>query len=183
MRSRLDHLVYATPDLWATVRELEKLLGAAATLGGRHPAWGTRNALLSLGPRVYLEVIGPDPAVGRSADRRPYGLEGLRAPRLSTWVARDEKLESVVRTARSLGVELGEVQRRSREKPDWGDSPHPAVDAAVGCRLHAFGGVHPDADRIRSVLRGLDLDLPVTPGEKPCLIAEITGPKGKLEIR
>src|SRR5262249_11322359 len=59
--SRVDHLAYATPDLEKGVAEIERLLGVRATPGGQHPGRGTRNALVSLGPTSYLEIVGPDP--------------------------------------------------------------------------------------------------------------------------
>ena len=37
---RVDHLVYATPDLDSGVEEIEKLLGVRATPGGQHPGRG-----------------------------------------------------------------------------------------------------------------------------------------------
>jgi hypothetical protein len=51
---RVDHLVYATADLDRGVAEIELLLGIRASPGGRHPAWGTRNALVALGSMSYL---------------------------------------------------------------------------------------------------------------------------------
>lgn len=52
---RIDHLVYATPDLDRGIAEIEKLVGVRATLGGKHPGRGTRNAFIALGPNSFLE--------------------------------------------------------------------------------------------------------------------------------
>jgi hypothetical protein len=203
----LDHLVYATPDLTATVHRLEIEIGVRATAGGRHPAWGTMNALISLGSRAYLEIIGPDPDQPRPSAGRLFELDRLPRPRLITWVARAEDLQATVATAKAEGVDLGGVEDRSRQRPDgsllhwemtdprkereggivpyfinWGKTAHPAETAAKGCTLKELKAMHPEAERLRNVLLRLGLDLMVEHGPGVGLMATIETPKGEYGL-
>ncbi len=206
--SIVDHLVYATPDVESTAGSIEALFGVRPARGGQHPAWGTRNALLSLGPLVYLEVIGPDPELPAPDQPRPFELNRLSAPRLATWVARGADLEEAVRQAKRCGLDLGRVEARSRTRPDgsvlswtmtdlrmpraggvvpyfidWGATAHPAGGAPAGCRLVSLRAVHPKPEQVRRVLEELGLDLPVESGAEPALIAAIATPRGEIELR
>src|SRR4029453_5954612 len=84
--SRVDHLVYVTPDLTLGVETAERLFGVRASPGGQHPGEGTRNALIALGPTSYFEIIGPDPGQPTPARGRRFGIDEIKAPRLTTWV-------------------------------------------------------------------------------------------------
>ncbi len=206
--SRVDHLVYATPDLNRGIEEIEKLLGVRAIAGGQHPGRGTRNALVALGPTAYLEIIAPDPEQPPPKEPRPFGLDGLKESRLVAWFVNGRDLERLRAEAVRKGVPLGEVKSGSRRRPDgvelswqftdpsvrvadgivplfinWGESPHPARTATKGATLVSLRAEHPDVQEVRGMLRYLRLDLPVKQGLSPALIAVIESPRGRVELR
>lgn len=206
--TRLDHLVYATPDLQLGVDAIEKQLGVKATAGGQHPGLGTRNALVALGPTSYLEIIGPDPAQPKPAGPRRFGIDGLKAPRIVRWVVKSSELSAIADTARNAGVTLGPITSGSRRRPDgvvlawrytdpaiviadglvpffidWGSSPHPATTAARGATLVQLRAEHPDAPRVQNMLDELGLDLRVSQASAPAIIATIDSPRGRVALR
>src|SRR5262245_22431657 len=205
---RVDHLVYATPDLQAGIDKLEALLGVRASVGGQHPGRGTRNALIALGPAAYIEIIGPDPEQPKQALPRPFGIDSLKAPRLAAWAMKGDHLEKIVADAKQHGVTLGAVTAGRRRRPDgvvlawrytdprtvvadgivpfvidWGATPHPAATAAAGASLVALRAEHPGAAGVQKMLDDLRIDLRVTNGPKPALIASINSPRGRVELR
>ena len=127
----LDHLVYATPDLEASVEALAERFGTEPVPGGAHPGWGTRNALIGLGAGVYLEIIGPDPGQPDPEGSRPFLIDFLSDARLVTWAYRHPDPESMRDTLEvafpdTIGeqrVQLGPVRAMSRAQPD-GDTLH-----------------------------------------------------------
>jgi hypothetical protein len=205
--SKLDHLVYAAPDVSATINDIGALFGVRPEIGGKHPGWGTMNALLSIGPRMYLEILGPDPDRPNPKQALPFNLDRLVHPRLVSWVARVENLRAVVECAKSEGIDLGEIQEKSRQRPDgvilkwsmtdltkdreggivpyfinWGDSPHPAETSPRGCTLTHFRAMHPDPDRLTKILNKLGLDVIIDPGPTGKLVATIETPSGRFDL-
>ncbi|GAA3415444.1 hypothetical protein GCM10018952_40010 [Streptosporangium vulgare] len=134
-----DHLVYATPDLYATVRELAGLLGAEPVEGGRHVGLGTRNYLLGLGGRRYLEIIGPDPDQPDPGLARPFGLDLLPA---RAWSPGRSTLPTSTRPSRgpaSAGTSRATSTRchaAPRRASCWsgGSRPHPTTPATAWSR-------------------------------------------------
>ncbi|WP_378741498.1 VOC family protein [Nocardia brasiliensis] len=203
--SGFDHLVLATPDLAATVGVVTRALGVAPVAGGRHMGYGTRNFLLGLGDG-YLEIIGPD--LGQPVPRlpRPFGINGLTAPRLATWAVRVTDIDKVVTDARAAGYDPGDVADMSRATPegrtlrwrltwsrkdlhrglipfliDWGETTHPSAGLPQAT-LRSLEAVHPDPAVLSLPLQALSAPLPVHPGIRAGLIAVIEGPNDTLTL-
>ena len=205
---RIDHLVYATPDLQLGIDAIEKQLGVKAAAGGQHPGLGTRNALVALGPTSYLEIIGPDPEQPKPSGSRRFGIDDLKTPRIVRWVVKSSELPAVAEKAAKSGVTLGPIASGSRRRPDgvvlawrytdpavvvadglvpffidWGSSPHPALTAAKGATLTQLRAEHPDAARVQKMLDALGLNLKVSQASAPAIVATIDSPRGRVELR
>jgi Glyoxalase-like domain len=206
--SPVDHLVWGGRDLEQEIDRLQALIGVRANAGGRHIGQGTRNALISLGPAMYLELIGPDLSQPPPAGPRWFGLDDLTTPRLITWAAKGEDLELRADVARPAGLELGEARSGQRQQSngrmlswrltypdmrqgdglvpfliDWGRSPHPAEHAAGGAELVELRAEHPHPAAISQLLRHLGIELRVSRGPAPALIATLETPRGRVELR
>lgn len=204
----VDHLIYGAPDLERGVEEVERRLGARPAPGGRHPQYGTRNALLALGEETYLEVMAPDPGLPAPDAGRLFGLERLERPRLVTWALRREEIEQAAARAETAGVGLGAVEGGSREQPDgsrlrwrltdpraapmggvvpfliaWGRTPHPAASAPSGGSLRALRAEHPDPEAAREALAALGVEMEIRRGDRPGLAAVIEAPDGRAVLR
>ncbi len=204
----VDHLVYGTPNLDDGVAEIEKLTGVRASPGGSHPGRGTRNALIALGPRSYLEIMGPDPDQPAQSGPRVFGIDDLKGSKLVAWYLKGRDLPRLRAEAVAQGVPLGDVKSGSRRRPDgvelswhftdpwvrvgdgvvplfidWGASLHPASGAVGGVSLVALRAEHPRPEAIRQMLQNLAVDLPLNRGETVELIATLETPHGRVEVR
>jgi hypothetical protein len=185
MTARLDHLVIAARTLDEGRAWLEGRLGVPMQPGGEHAAYGTHNALLSLGPDAYAEVIAVNPAAPAPGRPRWFALdshemrERLEAgPALIHWVAAVEGLDP--------GPEVPELSRgehrwrvtvpASGALPMYGVAPSlihwltppPATrlpDAGVRLVKLQLGTAHPD--RLRARLDALQFEGEVEVYEAP----------------
>lgn len=178
----LDHLVLAVPDLQRAVVRVRAEWGCEVHPGGRHPRWGSWNAVVPLEGGAYLEIIAPHPEPPEEG-ARVFGLDGLAQEALVTWAVRPGSgrggaLPAIVAAVRSVGVEMGTTLAGSRRTPegrllewtltdpyaprlggtvpfliDWGATPHPsALSAPRVCLLELELG-HPDTGRLDRALR------------------------------
>ena len=202
----LDHLVYATPDLEATCRDLEVRLGVRASAGGQHPGRGTHNALISIGPKAYLEIIAPDP-LQHGTQPVWFDIDQLTAPKLITWAVRVDELETFVKEI-SPDTKVGTIRAGSRKTPEgttlswrltepqlvqgaglipflieWNSRRHPADSAITGPRLVQLRIEHPDPELIGKQLNSLRLEVAIEQGSSPALVAIFEGANDLIELR
>ncbi|GHG96969.1 VOC family protein [Streptomyces rubradiris] len=185
----LDHLVLATPDLDATVADFARRTGVTPAPGGAHPGLGTRNHLVGLGGRSYLELIGPDPEQPEPAGPRPFGVDRLAKPTVPAWAISPPDLDAAITGARTRGVDPGPPRQMSRRTPDgtvlrwrltdsdagavpdpvpflidWGGSLHPAASGLPVIPLLAVSASVPDPEAVRARLAALGTSLDLTEG-------------------
>jgi len=201
----LDHIILGCNDLDRGIELVEENTGVRPAIGGVHPGRGTRNALLSLGERRYLEIIAPDPAQHEIV-HFPQ-IRQMTDPRLIGWAAHPSDIAAVAQQLRENKVEFKGPDDGSRKRPDgrvltwktvnladdrhgllpffieWSaDSVHPSVDAPKGCTLDFFEVMSADPEELFSAFKRIGLDLPVQRSDKARLRALISGPKGDLML-
>lgn len=197
----LDHILLGCNDLDRGIDFVEKHTGVRAAFGGVHPGRGTRNALLSLGEKHYLEIIAPDPQQPNAPDH--YGLQKLTEPRLVTWAAHPGDLTQFASHLTAASIAFEGPTPGSRQRPDgrllqwktlnlkddregllpffieWSpDTIHPSADAPSGCKTFGFRLVAPDNSELEDLCKLLELDVSVTHGAPSEFFANILGPRG-----
>jgi hypothetical protein len=207
--SAVDHLLLGVSNLDRGIDWVEEKTGVKAVVGGSHPGVGTRNALLSLGGRRYLEIIAPDPA--QSDFKFRIDVRKLSEPRLVTWAAAARGVDALAEKARAAGLEIFGPQPGSRARPDgkllrwktlgvmnklgadgvepipffieWApDSRHPSEDSPKGCELVALEIAHPKPGDVSNVLARLGIEPKVKARERALLMATLRTPKGTLKL-
>lgn len=201
----LDHILLGVNDLESGVAWVERRTGVRAVFGGVHPGRGTRNALLALGPRRYLEIIAPDPK--QPLEGLAQSLAIMHEPRLFNWAVHTTDIAAAAKRAVAAGFAIDGPADGSRARPDgkilrwkacrlqgdrggllpffihWSpDSPHPAEDAPPGCALQRFVLQSPSPQELEKLCRSLGVDVLVERAPTPRLRATISTPKGVVDL-
>ncbi|HXM91799.1 MAG TPA: VOC family protein [Candidatus Dormibacteraeota bacterium] len=199
----LDHILLGCNDLDRGIAFVEEHTGVRAAFGGVHPGRGTRNALLSLGERHYLEIIAPDPQQAGAPDIR--NLRQLAEPRLVSWAAHPGDINQFAAHLRSGGIEFEGPTPGSRKRLDgrvlqwktlnlkndeqgvlpffieWSvGTTHPSTDAPSGCKIERFTISSPNEVELQGFCSLINLDVHVEHAEKPQLYARISGLNGHM---
>jgi len=208
----LDHIVLATPDVQASVAEIEAAIGLRPELGGHFPGRGVYNHLLALQDNAYLEIIGPDPEQPDPEGPLPFGMDefGDRGAHVPHWCCKaGAQIVERVASAKAAGYDIGEVQPLGRVLADgtrldwrltrtiwppllgglmpflidWGDARHPSTTAVKGAHLASWHGEHPDVAAVRRAHQALGVEMDLREGPEPSLVAVIEGPSGSITLR
>lgn len=139
MLTGIDHVIVAVFDPEMAARELEELVGLAASGGGRHEAHGTFNRLFWLGDS-YVELMGvfDDDLAQRSwwgAHMRSVLARGTDSQ--AGLVFATDDLGADLARLRAQGSGLGEPSAGERRRPDgevvrWRSARLPAPDPELG---------------------------------------------------
>jgi hypothetical protein len=172
----IDHLVYGTPDLAATVEELNRRLGLELSAGGQHLGLGTRNYP---GPRLVTWAARTDDldAVHRRAAEQGLDVGPIRA------MHRDSADGFAITWRMTPPLADPEFGGLVPFLVEWGaDSPHPAGRAAPGARLVSLTALAPEIAPVQRRLAALDQDLPVVGRAQPGLRAVLDAPAGRVVL-
>ncbi len=202
----IDHMIVAIDSLERGMAQLRELTGVAPVFGGVHPGRGTQNALLSLGPRSYLELIAPNPR-DSAGPRAVAAYESYRRLTPVGWALHATDVDSLRQAAISLGMSGGTVRGGSRVRDDgttlswrtvtpwsgerwllpffiqWGgNSPHPSATSPSGCTLNEVRLYSFTADSLRSMLGALGVRVPVETAQVDRMRLTLDCPKGRVTI-
>lgn len=206
MTVSLDHILWAAPDLDAGIAHFAAVTGATPVVGGTHPGFGTRNALLSLSPTTYIEVIAPDPSQDL-AGTLGGEIAALAQPRLWTFALATDDLSAAAKGARAAGIDVLDPIAMSRTTPegarldwtvlriaddrwpgklpffiDWKGSPHPASTTPGGATLDTFTAIDPDAPALSKIYEAIGCPVEVRGGTTSGFIAYLTTPNGSVVL-
>jgi hypothetical protein len=188
--TQADHLILGIRDLDEGIRRFEERTGVRPMVGGEHPGRGTRNALVALGPGLYIEILAPQ--AGAPDSGMAGGLRTLADLTPMGWAVSVRDVEAARQRLGAAGFGLTGVMPGARARPDgsrlewqtfgiekpqiagvpffirWGDrTTHPSQDAPAGCRLEALRVLTPNDDDLRRALAALPLDIPVEEAVRP----------------
>jgi len=201
-----DHFLLGCSSLETGIQFMKDKTGIEAVKGGKHPNIGTHNALLSLGEKVYLEIIAPDPEAKSLIEAYSF-LKEMTTPTLFMWAARTDKMDDLLKRVQGAGYKNSGIIPGSRQRADasvlkwrsllvetditsvvpffieWDiNSKHPAIDSPKGCTIDSFEIEYPETEKLKTVFTQLQIDVPLKKGTKASLHLKINSPKGTVSL-
>jgi len=186
----VDHIIVSVGNLKDGSRQFQEMTGVEPVFGGLHPGRGTQNVLVALGPRTYLEILGPQTGVDLPESVKALlALDDLTPTGFA--VSTTDMPETVARL-QEHGYVASDPASGSRSLPDggtlawttmgittpameaapffiqWGaNSPHPATTSPGGCTLESLTVLSQQRAVLDRLFRALGLDVVAEDGAGP----------------
>ncbi len=210
---RVDHVSYAAEHdgVHATAERLGKRIGVEPIDGGVHPRFGTRNVILPLARRRYVEVV--EVLDHPASDKAPFGkVVRARSEAGGGWLGWVVSVNDLGEVERRLGRQSVEGFRHTPDGRElrwrqlgvkglicdpqlpfyvqWDDGvSHPSTDGASDVSLRGLT-IAGDPERVRNWLglppdyapRGIEFTFVAPHGTPGLLSVRFGGPDGPVEI-
>ena len=113
MKANIDHLILGINDLEMGQQSFAVETGENTEFGGTHPAYGTHNALCSIGASTYLEIIAPQTSITNLTG--PFkGYHEMEDLTPCGW-AITTQLQQLSSRMDELGIEHSDIHHGSRK--------------------------------------------------------------------
>ena len=208
MISRIDHLVFAVPELKSGIEYIQDLLQVSVYPGGRHLTFGTHNALIRIESNTYLEIIAPDPDNPR-VDDLWMGLSLVESPgKLTRWAISSPIGNAILTELNKYNPELSKISEGLRKKEDgsilkwmltppaphplieicpffidWGNSIHPTSILPLECELQSLQLYSDNAIQVNRLNNALDIEIEVLQSSQSRIEAHLHSPKGEIILK
>jgi hypothetical protein len=205
---KIDHIVYAVPDLDLACDQIEKALGPRPIFGGYHPLQGTQNALLNLSHGCYLELLAIDKDNMKIKSPRWMGIDLINRAKITRWALKSNFLTHDQEILNAHPVDTGPIKGGERKTTtgellkwelimplpspevdvvpfmvNWSDSAyHPTDQLQDLCKIKSFRIFHPDSATIYSLYSKLGIQTQIIQSDQIRIELKISGPNGDYLI-
>lgn len=208
MTRKIDHIVYCVPNLEKAVADLESKLGIKAKIGGRHLTEGTKNAIINLGNKCYLEILAIDHNNKEIQGPRWMGIDLIQSPKITRWALKSSNINEDSKALSKHNPQMGQVQGGSRKMQngdtltweiamplsqpeieiapfitDWSNSEtHPTDNLNDQCELLELRLMHPKSHEFKNLFDTMNIDIRITFSEKASIGISIKCPNGIVQL-
>jgi len=205
---KLDHLVYCVTNLDETVQQLYDEIGVQAVIGGRHLNHGTKNALINLGDKAYLELLAIDTENKHHSGSRWMGIDLISEPKITRWAIHSDNLHRDSEILKQYNEQMGDIIGGEREKEngevlrwemikplsspevdilpfmiDWSASEsHPTDGKVETCSLEALHFYDQVGQKKLATMLEIFGEMQIQTAQEIAIKATIKGPLGSLTI-
>ena len=207
-KRKIDHIVYAVPNLDQALVDFEAKTGITPVFGGYHKNQGTKNALVNIGEGAYLELITIDHENTMITPPRWMGVDLITEAQVTRWSLKSDQLTEDSQALKAFDPQMGAIQGGQRNtaagdllswmmimplaKPaveiapfvtSWGaESIHPTQHLPQEYPLLEIDFFHPDPVSLADLWLQLELSYPIKPASMPRIKIVLEGPKGRVEL-